>query len=98
MVYYNFNTSKGSILTLGFSTDKALERFSVNILAEIKDTNERIMKLYKGMFTIDLDVLAVIRYYMKVERRMFHIEYEGVTYKCLNEVQFHLNSLTKLTN
>lgn len=92
-------TSKsGANIVLGFSNVTSKDKFDSTYLEEIQQANEKIMKVYRGMFKIDLDVLALIRYYMKVERRMFHIEYEGETYKCLNDVQFHLSFLTKSNN
>jgi len=92
-------TSKsGANIVLGFSSYNVMQKFYYTYEAEVSKANEKIMKVYRGMFKIDLDVLALIRYYMKVERRMFHIEYEGETYKCLNDVQFHLSFLTKSNN
>lgn len=88
----------GSSLTLGFSNEDKATKFLQMYSEEVKATNEKIMKVYKQMFHINLDVLAIIRFYIKIERRLFHVEHKGVVYRCLNDVQFQLNSLTKYEN
>ena len=98
MVLVTVQLSDGSNLTLGFSNEDKQTKFLSTYQEEVKTTNESIMKVYKQMFHINLDVLAIIRFYIKLERRLFHIEHKGVIYKCLNDVQFQLNSLTKYEN
>ena len=98
MVLISLELTNGAVMSLGFSNSRNVDKFKINYEEEVKKTNEGIMKVYKHMFRIDLDALALIRYYMKVERRLFHIVYKGETFKCLNDVQFQLNSLTRYEN
>lgn len=87
--------SDGSEMTLGFSNNDKVVKFLGSYEEEIKTTNESIMKIYKQMFHINLDALAIVRYYLKLERRLFYIEHKGEIYRCLNEIEFQLNSLKK---
>ncbi len=71
-----------------FSSKKNLDTFIRNLAYEIDQFNERLNRMYKFCYNIDFEDLAIVRYYMKVEKRGFYLEVNGVKISCLEDVQF----------
>lgn len=92
------DTEPMNIIELWFSSSANRNRFYENYLTEIENTNRRIMNVYKNMFSLNLTLFAIIRYYTQVERRGFYIKFNGDEYTCLNEITFQLENLTKSKN
>lgn len=71
-----------------FSTYTNKVRFEENIGYEIAAFNERLNRMYKFAYDIDLEDLAVVRYYMKIEKRGFYLKINEVEIECLNDLTF----------
>lgn len=70
-----------------FSTPRKLNKFVTELEYETAHFNERLNRLYKKVYDIQLDDLALIRFYKYVERDDFYIEIDGIGIDCLNQIQ-----------
>lgn len=83
-------------LVLFFNTEKALYRFIEERDDVLKETSAKISKIYKDLFTIDMNVLSDVRLYYKINRRGFLVKHKGVSYNSLDEMKFELNNISKI--
>jgi len=82
--------------TFYFNTEKALLKFIEERDDVLKETNTRLMKIYKGVFNIDVEILSDVRLYHKINRRGFLVKYKDITFNSLDEIQFTMNQIIKI--
>lgn len=87
-----------NVLTIGettffFSTETAMTTFIEKRDDQLKETNARIMKIYKDLFNIDIEILSDIRLYHKINRRGFLVKHRGVLYNSLDEIRFTMKTI-----
>ena len=75
-------------LVLYFSTEKAMLKYIEERDDQLKESNARIMKVYKDLFNIDLNILSDVRLYHKINRRGFLVQFEDKFFKSLDEMKF----------
>lgn len=81
--------------TFFFSTEKALFSFMEKRDGQLKETNARIMKIYKDLFNIDVEILSDVRLYHKINRRGFLVKHKGVLYNSLDEIRFEMKTIAQ---
>ena len=81
--------------TFYFSSTVYCDKFLNAIDDEIVRFNKAINVIYKNPFPLDLKLLAIIRYYIKIETRGFYIiNDQGETITCPKSLNFDLRIKT----
>lgn len=83
-------------VTYYFKEEKTLKKFMSMRDEVLKETNDRLMRVYKGLFDIDLNIFSDIRLYHQIHKRGFLIKKDGILYNNLDEIKFVMNGLVKI--
>lgn len=91
---YTFTIGK---MTFYFSSLFYLGKFEREFEDECERFNAALNNVYKDKFSINADVLALIRLYSLIEKRGFYITINGVHVHCLDNLDFVLDAETYIT-
>lgn len=100
---YTFQSSDYVGIKFYFSSQFYRNKFAVYYDEEIERFNQSLNNVYKNKFSIKMDILALIRFYVSIEKRGFYLEIDGVGCECVEDLRFdtimtYKKSLDVLTN
>jgi len=81
---------------LYFNTEKAMQKFMLERDQVLKETNAKLMNIYKGLFNLDVETLSDIRLYHKINTRGFLVKHSNEFFNSLDEMQFKLDKINKI--
>lgn len=91
-VYYNLSQSEWFHEVKGIRFVFSSEFYLTNFIRESSNAVERfnraMNKVYKNTYQIEMDVLALVRLYLRIEKRGFYLIIEGVEVTCLDDLVF----------
>lgn len=91
-VYFDINYSHFKCdvkdLTFVFTSEFNLSRFEQRFESEIQDFREKIESIYWNNHNLVFDELALVRLYMRIEKRGFLIYYKGNRFTCPEDIAF----------
>ena len=89
-IQYSHFTCEVKDLVFYFTSEFNLTRFEERYLEEIEEFNQKINRLYWNNHDLKFDELALIRFYMKIEKRGFLISYKGEKITCQESITFKI--------
>lgn len=91
-VYYNLAHSEWFYEVKGirfvFSSEFYLNNFRDSYLDAVEKFNRSMNKMYKNKYYLEMDALALVRLYLRIEKRGFYLIIEGVEVTCLEDLAF----------
>lgn len=88
---YAFTPNEYPKLTFYFSSMFYLNKFKSEYDSEVERFNQSANNIYKNKFILKMDLLALLRLYVLIEKRGFYITYEGIEINCLDNLAFVLD-------
>ena len=87
-IQYSHFTCEVKDLVFYFTSEFNLTRFEERYLEECQVFKKKIETVYWNNHDLDFDELALIKLYMKIEKRGFLVSYKGQKIECQDNITF----------
>lgn len=87
-IHFSRLTCEVGELKFYFTSEYNLSRFEDRYENELIEFKKKVETIYWGNHSLQFDELALIRLYLKVEKRGFLIEYKGKKIDCQENITF----------